>query len=273
MPIDTPKTKKMAREIGLRTVKELFSKGYVPLVDASGYDVKGERFFAESDCEELISKTEASRRDLKVEPSAVPIGQKYYKSRGIHYDVFRVSDCIPKQKKKEIPPVEIDILLATFTVNKAAKRYRDAASKFYDSKMHGFAGNSSDKKEYLYYLKDKGILAAIRAGKLAFVALHGRLAIYRGEGYCFHSTLVPKESELRENVADLQIIFIESSPKEASEARLKDAIMTLSNLPDDETGFERLASPARGKKTYDEDEDEDCSDNIDYPENVVALRP
>ena len=136
--------------------------------------------------------------------------------------------------------------MAIFTVNKAAKRYRDAASKSYDANAHGFATVNRERKEDLYALKDRGINSAVSSGRLKFTGMHGRFAIYRGEGYCFHSTLIPKDADT--NSADHDVsIFVESSPKKATEGRLKDARFTLEKCNVNEDSFMRCEPPTRGE--------------------------
>ena len=139
------------------------------------------------------------------------------------------------------PAEEVDLLLAIFTVNKTAKRYRDAASRHYQRRQHGFAGDASSKKHSLYRLKDLGIMSAHQLGRLSFLATHGNLAVYRGEGYCFHSYLLPADALPLENEASQSSpVFIEATPKGGTEARLKDAKLTLTGLPNSEAGYRRL---------------------------------
>jgi hypothetical protein len=47
---------------------------------------------------------------------------------------------------------DVDLLAAIFTVNRAAKRRRDAAQKYYQNGMYGFAGSSRREKETYYSL-------------------------------------------------------------------------------------------------------------------------
>ena len=62
--------------------------------------------------------------------------------------------------------------------------------------MYALATDAKERKELRYSLKDRGICAALQAGRIAAVELHAGLCLYCGEGYSFHSTLVPKGVEL-----------------------------------------------------------------------------
>jgi hypothetical protein len=210
--------------------------------------IKGTKFFAESDCEELISITAARARKLKLRQGSRFVTTK----RGQYgqFNVFRLSDFEPIPNRTSVPAKKIDVLQATFTLNKSAKRYRDPASSNYDKKQYGFATCAKNKKEELYALKEQGISKAFSAGRLKFMGLHGGLGIYRGEGYCFHSTLL-----LRDLIEVLTVqadrVFIESCPKGTSEARLKDAIYTLTDCAVDESQFKRLKPPRHAKSKKD----------------------
>src|SRR5207244_1765791 len=91
--------------------------------------------------------------------------------------------------------------------------------------------HAKEKKELLYMLKDRGIAAAYVAGRLQYLGKHGGLAIYRGEGYCFHSTLEPVGAATAEDTAATETrIFVEAKPRGATEPRLTDAVETLQSL-------------------------------------------
>jgi hypothetical protein len=85
----------------------------------------------------------------------------------------------------------IDLLAAFFAVNRSAKRYRDSGQIYYRKRLHGFAGNARSPKKKLYDLKDKRIARAYLDNRIAPVAINGGWVEYRGEGYCFHSSLLP----------------------------------------------------------------------------------
>jgi hypothetical protein len=141
-----------------------------------------------------------------------------------------------------VVPKHCDLLLAIFAVNRAAKRWRDAASSHYDGGRFAWATSAKEHKNYLYALKDRGIAAAFAQGRIAPVDLHGRLCLYCGEGYCFHSRLVPSELEIA--TTDESPILIEAKPQSSRESKQRDAIAHLEALPRiDPSAFDVLASP------------------------------
>lgn len=232
------KTYKAAKNNGLKTAQQWVTDFLYPRRDAIGVHVKDRVFFEESECEEILSRSEAGRRGMRLKANEIPVGSKHTQrfGRSLRYDVFRVSSFEQKPQRKEIPAQQIDLLLAIFTVNKSAKRYRDSAQSQYQHGNHGFAGHSRSTKEWLYDLKDAGIAQAFAEGLLQLEASHGGMAVYRGGGYCFHSFLVPEGVEYK---ASDDTFEKEASPKTAREARLKDAEFTLAQLSTP-TAFERL---------------------------------
>ena len=190
----------------------------------------------------------------------------------------RVASGKPPALHKVNPPIEVDLLMAIFAVNRSAKRRRDAAIKLYAGRLHGLANESKRQKELLYRLKDEGIAATYLAGRLQYEGHHGGLAIYRGEGYCFHSTLEPVGEAARELSADDARIFVESKPRTSREARVADAEFTLSSLPGPPMEkFTRLEAPrmapapggraerSNHRSLDDDDYDHNCS-NDDWSE-------
>ena len=171
----------------------------------------------------------------------------WYLSRYDMYYLYDVSQTRPK--RVGTPTVAIDVCSALFTVTRSAKRFRDAAQAHYKISQHGFSGRCRRQKEHLYALKDNGLVAAVRNGRVQAVGTHGCLTVYRGGGYCFHSLLRPKGAVLPDT--GNEPLTVEAKPKNVDEPRLKDAIHTLSELPPlaDEAvkavEFERLAFPTR----------------------------
>ena len=225
------KTKKEARASGfvnqkfISTHRLVLKDGTVPVI------VKGEEFFSRKDILPLISKTEGHRRRLKLKSGATPTSKytHYTRNGWKEYDVYRITDFIAKRPlPRLIPPREIELLRAIRTVNRSAKRYRDAAQKHYQLGMHGFSQNSKRKKDQLYKLKDKGIRIALAEGLIHCVGIHDGLACYSGGGYVFHSPQIP-EGTFAEDVSSLRV---ESRPKSREEGRLKDAMFTLESLDD-----------------------------------------
>lgn len=145
-----------------------------------------------------------------------------------------------RKNRREHPPQEVDLLAAIFSVTRSAKRYRDAAQTCYRAGKHGFAGQARRQKVSLYALKDRGIAAACLAGRIAPVRRVGDGFVeYRGEGYCYHSTLFPTGLDVPV-AAGSQPLLVEAKPREAAEPKLKDAVYTLKALPEVPDRFARL---------------------------------
>jgi hypothetical protein len=245
---------------GYQTKASALREHLIPRRGEKPRRVGGERVFNVEQCEEVISRTEAKRRRLRIPPSVKPVAT--FHGEHCEYDGFRLSDCVPmRDRGKDYPPVQIDLFLAVFTANKSAKRHRDNAQRHYRGRRHGFAGHAKDVKNYLYELKDSGILDAYRQGRLSFVAVHGNLGVYRGEGYCFHSTLVPEGVTIEE--ARGEAFFKEAAPKGKGEARLKDAIHTLEAIMTNDDGFRRGLKPTIPRPPKPRREQEDWGDSDD----------
>jgi hypothetical protein len=132
-----------------------------------------------------------------------------------------------------------NILAAIFAVNRAAKRRRDAASTTYSAELHGFAGFHSAEKRALYELKDKGIAYLASEGALVCIGIHGRLALWKGGGYRFHSTLHPLP--LPETIEG-DLFLAEAKPRARKDPLIKDARLLLESLGDTRSGLGRLDS-------------------------------
>ena len=138
-----------------------------------------------------------------------------------------------------VEPTAENILAAIFAVNRGAKRRRDAASIAYGNGMHGFAGLHSSEKHDLYRLKDKGIVHLASESVLICIGIHGRLALWKGGGYTFHSTLHPLP--LPETIEG-DLFLAEAKPRARREPRIKDARLLLESLGDQSSRFGRLNS-------------------------------
>ena len=130
------------------------------------------------------SRTKWQRRDRVVLPDQEPKEIRSWEKG--EYPVYSIDQTRPKKRMNKIPPKEIDLLAAIFTVTRAAKRYRDAASASYQSRTYAFATAHKERKEECYRLKDRGIVAAYRAGRITATHTAGPLTEYHGEGYCYH---------------------------------------------------------------------------------------
>lgn len=158
--------------------------------------------------------------------------------------ILRVKYVAPN-KWEHSPPVAIDVLAATFAINKSAKRYRDAASTYFQRGMHGLAHHASEVKKLYYKLKDIGVVKAYTDRRLQYCGRHGRLALYRGEGYVFHSTLAPVEEPALVADDDQGALFVCAKPKGSAEARLIDARFTLCAIEVSTIDFHRLEVPRK----------------------------
>ena len=241
------RTKKAARETGYIAEVNLLDRRLVARREALPTVIEGERFFHERDCERLLNKTDARYAHLRVPHGLEPVVWRSWKYGA--FGLWRESDLIPVAKCNKKPPEVIDLLAAVFVVNRSAKRYRNAASSCYEqavyfsgrdkSKFHGLSRAAKQKKTRLYGLKDRGIAEAYRLGRIQYLGQSGGLSIYRGEGYCFHSELVPAGESVE--ASDDAPIFVEAKPKGKKEPRLKDAIHTLEQLPHDLSSWNKVA--------------------------------
>jgi hypothetical protein len=209
--------------------------------------------------------------------------RKHLKSKVEAAEIKRLADL---QKRHIKAPGEVDLLSAIFTVNRTAKRFRNTARILYETGQRskqpigmfgrmkatvhtfGLSTHYKDRKERLYYLKDVGIAHAYNQGRITCVGKHGNLAMYKGEGYIFHSTLVPLGVEIDQSESD-SWITVEAKPKRSKEPRLKDAVCTLEELDENESSkFQRLESPRFESKRFErergdaepDDEDDERDD-------------
>lgn len=239
------RTIKNAKQEELRTREQWLSSYHrCPKVDALGEMIKGKVYFSKEETEQTFSKTDGRKNGLRLNPDAEPVHRVHCRKAGRYYELYRASNFSPARPRSIQPPVSIDLLTAIFTVNRSAKRYRDAASALHSNSLHPLSGASSKKKKRLYALKDAGIREAYRRKLLWPTAIHGGLAVYRGSGFCFHSSQVPVElqGELPRE-ADAEVFFRESVPKSSAEAKLKDAEFTLLKCDCSTDGFVTLEVP------------------------------
>jgi len=217
------------------------------------------------------TKTQWSREGRRLQHNAKPVGKKRI-AKGFCF-LYDAADTEPKKKSVKPPvlPATITpeiILAATFTVNRAAKRFRNASKSCYHFRCHGLASANKSTKDLLYDLKDKGIAWAYCNGVIEPEQIHGRLALYRGNGYCFHSTLLPRNHNTLKSDTDGHF-FAEAKPRESQEIRLADAKAILGSLTIDfDTHFTRLAPPCFRKPIAldsmdSQPHDDDCGKHED----------
>ena len=184
-----------------------------------------------------VSATEWRRRGYKVLPGQTPhatmSGRVGYNGYGcgkpMDWAVYRDDQVAPIRKRESRSAVVIPILRALWTINRRAKRCRDLASRNYNCDNHGFAGNYSREKTRLYHLKSRAMHYLLESGLLSITGHHcfgNRLwaEVCKGAGYTFHRPCPPQHSDDSE-----QCQAIEAKSKEATEARLVDAIYTINS--------------------------------------------
>lgn len=239
-------THEAAREAGLKTKAEWMrldkkngKRQMVPKRDVTPVIVDGVQFYSLTDCEELLSPQYAERCGLILTEKAEHVGFRFNQIGGKTGKLllYRESDFRAAHQDNDIT-AEIDLVVAIFTVNVFAKHYLDASQEAYQVGAWDFATSHRKKKELLYELKEKGISAGFLNRRLRFAGVHENLAVYTGDGYSFHSLLLPREWS--RELDDTSLGLTESTPKVCSEARLKDAESTLSRLPNVHSIFDRL---------------------------------
>lgn len=160
--------------------------------------------------------------------------KKFYRSHAIAhlFDDTQVQPIrkVTKTAAKGLPITVENILKATWTVNRTAKRYRDAAASCYGGGYFGFAASHRERKEAMYRLKDRGIAWLVSKKIIAPDSIHGGLCLWRGGGYSFHSSICPNEAPAQ--AADVGSFFNDAKPKGADEMKLIDAVDLLERCPD-----------------------------------------
>jgi hypothetical protein len=217
------------------------------------------------DPETLLSITTLRERGLRPRAGEAPtrIEQWSYRSRSGVRHLWRLDQTVDI-KPRVLEPVTLEqtpanILRAVWTVNRAAKRRRDAAETAYGSRLHGFAGSHKRAKDQYYTLKDRGIAWLAHHGHLTATHRHAQLVVWSCDGYRFHSSLIPHDVQLPSGETDL--IRQEAKPRDAAELRLIDAVALLERLPSVVTNYTRLSVPWQRKSQRLDvvsDEDDDC---------------
>jgi hypothetical protein len=141
------------------------------------------------------------------------------------------------------PPQLVDVLAAVWTVNRAAKRRRDAAQACYQGRAHGFANSHKETKEQYYRLKSQALHYLLAEGKLQVVGYHvfagGNWAeVIKGENYTFHRPCPPKQGEA------VQLDGIEANPRDKGGPKLKVALYTLTEYLADKQVVDCFKWPA-----------------------------
>ena len=164
--------------------------------------------------------------------------------------LYREDQVRPVRKYKRsagsAPPMTFEnVLAACWSVNRSAKRYRNAARSCFEGDAYQFATANRHRKQECYRLKDRGIRWLYDQRVLQVESFHAGFCLYTGGGYSFHSTCAPdgiepddRESETWETAA---------KPREKGEMRLVDAKALLKILPSVTEGF--YALPMQKKST------------------------
>lgn len=164
-------------------------------------------------------------------------------------DLAAVKRAANKPKNRRDPRPHPDVLLCAQEASRAAHRHRDDASDAYERGLHLTASSHKRKKEHFYALKDRGIVHAHAKGLLRYVGATAQgLALYEGEGHCFHSTLHPKDA-VRSVVEDHpETIFVAAKAK-AKGLSIRRVEVTLEALPHpDLDSYVRSDRPARPRE-------------------------
>jgi hypothetical protein len=225
-------------ECPYKTLKDAYADGWHK---AQPEEYGGERILLMGhplvrNTEIAVSSSEWGRRGFRVlagqEPHCQLSGRfGEGRSKMITWPVYRKDQVIPKRKTTARPPQAVDVLAALWTVNRAAKRRRDAAQACYQGRAHGFARAHKRTKAEYYRLKSQALHHLLAEGRLRIAGYHvfagGNWAeVVQGEGYTFHRPCPPQEGKA------VQLDGIEAKPRGREEPRLKDALHTIKEYLD-----------------------------------------
>ncbi len=159
------------------------------------------------------------------------------------------------------------MLAAVWTVNRSAKRCRNAASGCYEWGHKAQASVWSKRKSGMYVLKAQALHHLVTEGRLQVVGYHrfqdNWAEVLRGEDYTFHRPCPPPSDDVQSK----QLEEIEAKPRGTKEPRLKDALYTLESYLDGKGEVEVFQWPSRpGSRPvsfYEDDEEEGWDDDDD----------
>jgi hypothetical protein len=218
----------------IRTLKAAKAAGYhKPRAAEYGGDhieIKGHTLV--KNAKRAMSESEWREKGFRVKADALLHGTVHSHSHGKHieYPVYREDQVEPKRQVTEKPAESIDVLASVWTINRYAKRCRDAAQKAYTNGIHtGACGavSFSEKKIEMYRLKSQTLHYLVAEGKLAVVGYHrfGKnwAEVLTAEGYTFHRPCALPVGD----VAAKELDDVEAKPRGRKEPRLKDALHTI----------------------------------------------
>lgn len=175
----------------------------------------------------LYSRRQAEELGLRPRQGAKAASMRQW--QGGEYAVYFREDLEPAEPVARREPAAIDLLLAVFTVNRTAKRYRDKATEHFGQGECAFARDAGIMRHRMFELKDRGIMEAWRQGRLVILGKVGPLTYYAGEGYRFNSPWSPRRAGVKE-YRGAERLF-EEKPDGCREACLMDARFVLEALP------------------------------------------
>lgn len=166
------KTKKAAKEAGLRTYDQWLSRRLCPTVDATGITVKGTVFYSEAECEVIRTKTGWSHVGRKVIEGAEPVAYLYYFIPGAsdHYAHYRIADTKPKAPRQ---PVDYPAKFQRRYGNDIERALGDAAKGLFSLNRYAKHPTCSDwQRERIYDLKSRFIEYLYTNGYATSVGIH-----------------------------------------------------------------------------------------------------
>lgn len=153
------------------------------------------------------------------------------------------------QTKK--PVQQLDLLDATREASRSAHRWRDIAERQYLFGSKVRASSAKRKKEEMYLLKERGVVALHSAGLLHYAGASPQgMAVYEyGDGglACLHSTLHPRGAERKRIDGHPETLLVQAKPRRH---RSMDVEFTLGNLPEFGDLYERSAKPFIPQEIY-----------------------
>ena len=179
---------------------------------------------------------------------------------------YSKSQVRPLRKKTKpvatlLPMTIENVLRACWTVNRTAKRYRDAASSCYQRRVRGFVSTNKLNKEKCYALKDKALRWLIANSAIKPIGLIVNLTVWQGDGYTFHSLIGP------ENISALEgdtLLYVEAKKKTIAEMKLIDAEALIDALPNKNIKAMITRSfPERLRQSPNTDDENDWEEDLD----------